>query len=452
MENIILSISLFLAAMAGTLFVVGRGWNGSFLSFLFADRSLKIGSAGLAISAHWFWAIAIFVGPAIAYNWGLIGLLWFVIPNALSLLVVGFITHRVREQYPDGYSLTQYIKENFSARVSALYQLEFMIIAFAALLLAFTAISKLWAFTGLGVIIDPTYVSLLVGLVTLLFTMNGGIRTSIFTGSVLSILWLVLTAAVLVAIGLSDFPFISLGKNSLDTFFNEKFITTFAVAWFITVMSGAVGHGMMWQKAFSMPKENILPSFGLASVVFAIVTFGVSCLGMFAFANGFDIKSPDTTQMMGLVSLMGAGALVYFATIVVGQTSTVIDSALNYVASLVSAEWLNKEQVATSRIIMCVFMLAAWLVSWAKIEIWSIVMLMGCIRVSMFTPIALHALRFNLKENVLFFVAILTIVGSFSLSYIARTDKLPIFDMYSALWAFFVPSITLLLTRNKNPG
>jgi len=449
MENILLSTSIFLLAMLGALMVVGKNWNSSFISFLFADKSLKIGSAGLAISCHWFWAIAIFVGPAVAYNWGIIGLLWFVIPNALSLLVVGAITHSIREKYPNGYSITQYIKENFSTRISGLYQLEFMLISFAALILAFTAIGKLWAFTGLTSIIEPIYASLVVGIVTLLFTLKGGIRTSIFTGAIQSVLWLVLVSAIGVSIYSSDLAFVSFGKNELTTFFNEKFITNFALAWFITVMAGATGHGMMWQKAFSMPKENILPSFGLASVVFAIVAFGVACLGMVAFANGFEIKSPDTTQMTGLITLLGTGALIYFATILVGQTSSVIDSALNYVASLVGPEWLHKEKVTTSQIVMVVFMLFAWVVSLARIEIWSVVMLMGCLRVSMFAPIALHAFNFKLKESVIFFASIVAVVGSFTLSYIARTDKLPIFDMYSALFALLVPTVALLLTKTK---
>jgi Na+/proline symporter len=358
MENIILTSSLFMLALLGTLFVVGRTWNKSFLSFLFADRALTIGSTSLAISAHWFWAIAIFVGPAVAYNWGFIGLLWFVIPNALSLIVVGYLTSRIRDKYPDGFSLTRYVKENFSQRVSALYQLEFGLVAFAALLLAFTAISKLWGFVQLGSVIEPIYASLAVGVVTLLFTLRGGIRTSIFTGSIQTVLWLVLLGIATVAIiTTGDASYFSLGKNDLSTIFDVKFLTTFAVAWFIAIIVGATGHGMMWQKSFSMPKENIMPAYTLAAVAFALVTFGISQLGMYAFANGLEVKAADTSQMVALTALLGTGALIAFATILIGQTSTVIDAALNYISSLVSMEWLKKESVGTSQAVMVVFII-----------------------------------------------------------------------------------------------
>lgn len=452
MENIILSGSLFMLALLGVLFVVSKTWNASFRSFLFADRSLTIGSTGLAISAHWFWAIAIFVGPAVAYNWGFIGLLWFVIPNALSLLVVGYLTSRVRDRYPDGFSLTGYIKENFSARVSVLYQVEFALVAFAALLLAFTAIAKLWAFTQLGAVIEPIWASLGVGLVTLLFTARGGIRTSIFTGTIQTVLWVVLLGLATAAIfATGDANYFSLGKNNLNTFFDVKFLTTFAVAWFVAIIVGATGHGMMWQKSFSMPKENIMPAYAIAAATFVVVTYGIGQLGMYAFANGLELKAADTAQMVALTTLLGTGALVAFATILIGQTSTVIDSALNYISSVVSMEWLKKENVNTSRVIMVVFMLLAWATTWLKLEIWTILMIMGCVRISMFSPIVLHILGVKLRENALFYCSLVAIVGSFSLSYIARTDKLPIYDMYSALFALLVPAVGIYLTREKDP-
>jgi hypothetical protein len=132
----------------------------------------------LAICSHWFFAIAMFVGPAVAYKWGLYGLIWFVIPNALSIAVVGLISYKIRNKYPDGYSLTKYIQDNFSKRLSGLYQLDFILVSFYAILLAFIAIEKFWAFAGINSI-APYYATLAVGVITLVFTMRGGIRTSV---------------------------------------------------------------------------------------------------------------------------------------------------------------------------------------------------------------------------------------------------------------------------------
>ena len=50
----------------------GKTWSNSLTNFLFANRSLQIISSGFAISSHWFWAIAMFLAPAVAYNWGIL--------------------------------------------------------------------------------------------------------------------------------------------------------------------------------------------------------------------------------------------------------------------------------------------------------------------------------------------------------------------------------------------
>lgn len=450
MENILLSSVLFLLTIFAIILVVGKRWNNSFLSFLFADRSLTTIPSGMAISSHWFWAIAIFVGPAVAYNWGIIGLMWFVIPNAISLLVVGHLISRIRDKYPEGYSLTSYIKENFSKRVSGLYQINFSLVAFAALVLAFTAINKLWGFTGLSSFIEPIYASLVIGLITLGFTMFGGIRTSIFTGSIQTALWLILLGIASIAVLFSgDYQYLSFGKNNLETIFDQKFLTTFAVTWFIAIIVGATGHGMMWQKAFSMSKEKIMPSFTLGAIIFAVICFGIAQFGMFAFANSLEVAQPDTSQMISLQALLGIGAIIAFATILIGQTSTVMDSALNYMSSLASTEWLKKSEVGTSRMIMLAFMLLSWSITLLKIEIWTVLMVMGCIRISMFMPIVYHVYDVKIRETALFYGSLFAVSGSLVFSYMARTLKMPIYDMYSALFALMVPAVILWATRKR---
>jgi Na+/proline symporter len=444
----ILSIFTFLFLLLCSVYLYGKSWNNSYSSFLFADRSLKIQSTGLAIASHWFWAIAIFVGPTVAYNWGIIGLLWFVIPNALSLLIVSYILYSIRSKYPDGYSLTQYVKENFSSRLSFLYQLEFILVSFAALLLAFTAISKLWIFSTLDQYLNVTTVTFLISLMTLWIAIQGGIRTGIFTGIIQTILWIIFLGITYLLISFSDLSFISYGKNNLTTPFNEVFLKTFAITWFISIIVGATSHGMMWQKSFSMPKENIFPSFLLASSLFAVITFMMGGLGMFAFSNSLSFSSPiDTSQLVSVSYLWGSIGLLIFSVILIGQTSTVIDTSLTYISNLISMEWFKKDNVNLSRIIMVLFTFSAWIISWLNLEIWTILMLMGCVRITMFTPILLHSLGMHIKENITYYSCVIAIIISFTFSYIARAEKLPIYDLYSALSAFFIPLMSITIAK-----
>lgn len=447
--EIILTSALFLLGLFTVLMVVGKTWAGTINNFLFANRSLERVSSGFAISSHWFWAIAIFVGPAVAYNWGIIGLAVFVIPNALSLVVVGFLASRVRDKYPDGYSLTKYIKDNFSPRLGVLYQIQFVLVSLAALLLGFTAVAKLWAFAGLAQFIQPIWASLGIGLITLGFTMRGGMRTSIFTGATQTTIWLLFLAAMVFGALTDDVSWVFTGKNNLTTPFNFSFLTSFAVAFVISIIIGATGHGMMWQKAFSMPKENIMPSFTLGAVLFGTIVFLLGMLSIYSFSAGLPVKAADTGAMMALSNLGGLLPIVIFATILVGQSSTVMDSSLNYISSLITIEWLKKDQVNVSRAIMVGFILLAWLISFAQLEIWTILMIMSAFRVVLFVPVALHALGKQLNEQAFFYSSIAGVVSAVSLSYIARVDKLPIYDMYSAIAAISIPTLALLLTSSK---
>jgi Na+/proline symporter len=435
----------FLTAILLFVLYYGKNWAGTTSNFLFADRSLKIASSGLAINSHWFWAIAMFVAPAAAYNWGIVGLLWFVIPNALSLIVAAALTYHVRNKYPEGYSLTEFITNNFSHRVSLLYQVSYAVVSLAGILLGFTAITKYFAFTGLGEIVDPIYASLVVGLITLGFTIRGGIRTSIYTGTLQTILWIIFLGGMMAGLVGSGFDFNVLGKNQLTTVFDEKFLTTFGIAYLISIITGATMHGMMWQKSFSMPKENIWPSYIIATVIFALVVFSLGSFGLYAQAHGLTIKGADLSSLAGIFDLYGPLAITAFGVLLIGQTSTVMDSCMNYIGSLASREWLNKDDTTTAKLVMAGFFLLAWLISWSKIEIWTIYMFMAAVRISMFVPLLFQVYQIRMKEAIIFYGSFVGISGAIYLSYLARELKNPVYDMYYVFYAVAVSILACLL-------
>ena len=447
MENLFLYSMIFLSSFVLIFATVGKQWGSNISEFLFANRTLKLIPTSMAIGSHWIWAIALFVGPATAFTWGWIGLAWFTIPNALTLVIAGYLIYKIRDMFPDGYSLTAYVKENFSSRIGALFQFEFVVVSFAALLLAFTAITKLWGFSGMESVIDPIYASLAVGVLTLLFTAKGGIRTSIFTGSVQAVLWTIFLAIAGYALLSTDLPIYSTGAKQLESIFHVGFLTNFAIAYLIAMTVSGASHGHLWQKGFSMEKSNIIPAFSMAAVFFAIFLFVILSLAMFAQTNGLPVKAPDTALLVATSTLLGAGALLYFSIIFIGQTSTVIDSAMNYFSSLVSMEWLKTDKVWVTRLIMVLFLLVAWMISWLKLEIWTIMLLMSSVRTVMFVPLLLHVLKVKLNESTVFWTSGITIVISVYFAVTAKIDNISINNMYAMLVAIGLPTLIYLGSR-----
>lgn len=450
MEQIFILAAIALCALTLPTFFYKKVWGSSISNLLFANRSLKLVSSALAINSHWFWAIAIFVSPAVAYNWGIIGLLWFVIPNALSLVVVGLLSRKIRNDYPEGYSLTEIIQTKYGFKITSFYYLMYLIIALAGILLGFTALFKFFSFMDTTDFISPIYMVLIFGLITLVFSAVGGIRTSIFTGSIQTVGWILFLVFVFSSITLDSSSFLtSNGKNQLTTIFDIKFLTTYAIAFLVTIIVGATSHGMMWQKAFSMPKENILPSYSIAAVIFATMVFMMGSLGLYAFDSGLTIKTPDTSQLT-TISNFGTWALAIFGILLVGQTSTVIDSCLNYISSVVTREVVDTDKVWIARLTMIVFFMLAWTLTFLKLEVWTIFMLMGVLRISMFMPLVGIVNRIKLDERIVFYSSTVAVLGSLYLAWLARTDKMPIYDMYSALVAMGIGTGMLLYAYVKN--
>ena len=424
---------------------VGKVWANTPINFLYANRSLKLVSTAMAINSHWFWAIALFVAPAAAYNWGIIGLLWFVLPNAFCLIITAALTHRIRNLYPDGYSLTEYIKNNFSRRVSIFYQISFTIVSLAGILLAFTAINKFFAFAGLGATIDPIYASLAIGLITLAFTAKGGIRTSIYTGVIQTTLWGLFLGVMLYGMIAGGFDYSVFGKNELTTVFDEKFLTTFGLAYLGGILLGSASHGAFWQKSFSMPKENIWPSYIIAFFLFSAMVFALGSFGLYAQAHALELKAPELSSLVGIMDLYGPLAITAFGVLLIGQTSTVIDSCLNYIGSLISREWVKKEDTTSVRIIMVAFFFIAWLISWSKIEVWSIFMFMSAVRASMFIPMVFQIYQIKMKEAIVFYGSIVTISGALYILWMGRLLKNPTYDMYFVSYGLVLSLLTCLL-------
>jgi urea-proton symporter len=452
MNYLILSGTLLLTLTLIISLYYRQQWGGSITNLLFANRSLSIVSAGLAINSHWFWAVAIFISPTIAYNWGIIGLLWFVIPNALSLLVVAWLTHRVRDRYPDGFSLTEYIRLRTGKTLSVCYQIIYVLIALYGMLLGFTALFKYFNFVKFDIGVEPIYIVLIFGLITLLFTITGGIRSSILSGSIQTVAWLSFLAIAMFYVwpNSSVSVFDISGKNQLTTVFDYAFLTTFAVIYIITISVSATSHGMMWQKSFSMPKENILPSYAIATVLFAIMVFMVGSLGLYAQGSGLSVSSADTSQLSTISTLVGPIGLLIFGILIIGQTSTVMDACMNYVSSVASIEWFKSNNILLARSVMVVFFFLAWLLTWLKLDIWTIFMLVGILRVTMFFPLVSIVCQRELNYRFAAAVSVVAILGAFYLSYLAKLDKMPIYDMYSALFALGMSAIAVGYSGKKS--
>jgi hypothetical protein len=175
--------------------------------------------------------------------------------------------------------------------------------------------------------------------------------------------------------------------------------------------------------------------------------FFLGSLSLLAVTNDIKIGSPDFATLISIGTYVGVGGLLVFGILLIGQASTVIDSALNYIASLGSIDWTHKETVNVSRLFMFGFLVVVWFVSWLKIDIWTLFVLMSAIRATMFVPLVLHALDKQLNENWLFYSSILGILSALYFSIQSKITSTPQFDLYAMICALGIPLTGYFLSR-----
>ena len=82
--------------------------------YVAAGRRIGLGFGVGSVIAVWTWSVAVLTSAAVTYSWGISGLLWFVVPNGLAIMVLAPFALHLRKKLPAGYTITQFIKERFN--------------------------------------------------------------------------------------------------------------------------------------------------------------------------------------------------------------------------------------------------------------------------------------------------------------------------------------------------
>ena len=83
--------------------------------FCVGSRSENWLMSALSIAATWIWAPALFVSTEKAYSTGWVGLFWFLVPNALCLVIFIPFAKKIRKEMPEGMTLSGYMKEKYKS-------------------------------------------------------------------------------------------------------------------------------------------------------------------------------------------------------------------------------------------------------------------------------------------------------------------------------------------------
>ena len=268
-------------------------------NYLLANRSVGIFSltASLVSSALGTW---ILFGPASAATWGGVGaVIGYSLGTAFPLFALIFLSKKFRKFYPNCRTLIEVIRLKYGKNLyqlilllSVFYMTIFLIaeVTAVAMLLNYISGTKLWI-TALIIISS-----------SLIYTLYGGLRASIFTDNIQFIILLILIIlafSYLISFNQDQFSFNYINKNN-PSLLSINYIPNFTagITFFIAVAATNLFHQGNWQRVYAAQndkvlKNNVVPDLAFFELLLKDQFFTISIIVIF-LSISLTVSSIDT--------------------------------------------------------------------------------------------------------------------------------------------------------------
>jgi len=304
-------------------------------NYLTANRNIDLFSltASLVASALGAW---ILFGPVAAATWGGIGaVIGYALGTAFPMIFLIFLGKKIRSQFPNGFSLIEFMRKKFGKSLFKLILLMTIFYMFIFLCAEVTAVAVLINYLS-GTELWIT--ALIVLISTLTYTLYGGLRASIFTDNiqmlVMGLLLLILISIISSSTGNSfSFEFI---KNKNPQLLSSSYIPSYTsgLTFFIAVAATNLFHQGNWQRVYAAKNYQTLK---LSLIISFFIIIPIVCLMGFIGMVSFSLDA-STRPDLGFFTLLlkDQTELLSLMIIVLGLSLTIstVDTLINAISSL----------------------------------------------------------------------------------------------------------------------
>lgn len=365
--------------------------------FLVAGRTVSWKRNSFSIAAAWIWAPALFVAAEQGYKNGWVGVFWFTVPNVLCLILFAFFATRMRKVLPEGFTLSGFMRNNYSTRVQRVYLVclgGLAIASFAVQLLAGGLVVS--TLTGLSF----PLVTVMLAALALAYSLRGGLGASIITDfvmmSLMAIVGLVLAPWAVANAGL-DTLFAGMNgfdglKTSLVSGPGAGVFWAFGLSTSIGLMSGPFGDQSFWSRTFASRPRDVKKAFIVGAGIFAVVPLTMSLLGFLAAGAQLQIGNTQLTNLAAIIQFLPAWTVLPFMLFVLAGLSSTLDSNLSSISALVGHDLIKTpgRVVHFSRVAMvCLALAGIALANMPGLTITALFIFYGTLRASTLLPTVL---------------------------------------------------------------
>ena len=305
-------------------------------NYLVASRSVGTFSLTTSLVASALGAWILF-GPASAATWGGVGaVIGYSLGTAFPLFALIYLGKKFRDKYPTGKSLIEVIRSRFGSQLfklilflSIFYMTIFLIaeVTAVSILINYISGTDLWI-TAFIVIVS-----------SLVYTLYGGLRASIFTDNIQFIVFgllLIIAFSYLISFNSNDFSF-EFVKQNKPHLLSSDYLPNFTagLTFFIAVAATNLFHQGNWQRVYAAKNNKVLKNSLIVSFIIIIpIVFMMGFSGLVATS-----QNPSVVPDLAFFSLLLKDQAIFLSIIItilaISLTVSSIDTLVNAISSLI---------------------------------------------------------------------------------------------------------------------
>ena len=305
-------------------------------NYLTANRNIGLFSLTTSLTASALGAWILF-GPASASTWGGIGaIIGYSLGTAFPMFFLIYLGKKIRKEFPKGSSLIEFMRKKFGKSLFKLILLMTIFYMFIFLCAEVTAVAVLINYISGTELWITAFIVLLF---TLVYTLYGGLKASIFTDNlqmiVIGILLFISFYYVNSFTG-SQFSFDFINKKN-PHLLSSSYVPSYTagLTFFIAVAATNLFHQGNWQRVYAAKNFKTLKQSLIISFFIIIpIVFYMGFSGMVAFSIDPNIR-PDLGFFSLLLKEQNVFLSLFIITLGLALTISTVDTLINAISSLI---------------------------------------------------------------------------------------------------------------------
>ena len=326
---------------AGSFLLLGiwyvRGGTISIEDYIVSRNTAGTGLAIATLVASGMGAWILFAPAETGVLAGVAGLVGYGIGSAAPLAAFVLLGPRMRQLMPRGHSVTEYVRHRFGP--VAYYFTLFVVIFYMLVFLT----AELTGMARAGQLIGgmPLVVtSIIVGLLTVIYTAYGGMRASLFTDRIQFYVILILLALVIVTGVGGSGEMLSAASENVPEMLSLRNLTGWehGIALIIANLAAEMFNQGTWQRVYTVRDVKTLRNgFIIAGLVVLPVIFLTGLFGIMAVGAG-NADQPSVAMFSFVVSVMPLWFIVVVLVLAMVLVMSSMDTLLNGITSAITTE------------------------------------------------------------------------------------------------------------------